>query len=191
MTEISFRLDETHLAALQRACRERGRLALAPLTTPRFSFFIACTVVPVLLVSALAELAVFPHLLGRGFGMEEYMLGFFVGLGGFFVINHWRDRTQVALMKLRPEGTVLGEQRVTLNSDGLTSTNALRNWHYRWTALQELTVHNSILALWVEPCVALVIPRNAFADPAAEQGFIDTARNRMMMSRLPRSSSSA
>jgi hypothetical protein len=47
-------------------------------------------------------------------------------------------------------------------------------------------VHETVVVLWLEPGMGVVVPRSAFANAAAEADFVDRVRALVVEAKLPR-----
>jgi len=115
-----------------------------------------------------------PRLTAEPVAVPELVLG--VVLGALAMLAVLRER---ARSMLRRDGPTLSERRLALSDAGVEIRSATFESLYRWSVIEEVGEYGSLVVLWVEPGTGVVVPRGAFADPAAERTFLDAVRGHM------------
>ncbi len=185
MTELTYTLDASHIAAYQKLASERA--SNSGLAEPRGIdatgiWFAAAFAVAVLLVAASLVL---PLLTGRPFSYLEFFLGLLIGFG-LVAGALWVQYTKVRRQAVRPDGPTLSEHRLRLGGDGLRTSSPYFENTCRWHAIEDATVYETVVVLWLEPGMGVVVPRSAFADQGQESEFVARVRALVAEAKLPR-----
>lgn len=189
MLELVYTFNPSHLKTYQRLASDRAaggrhkgswnvevaRLLLGTLATAA--------------VLAAADLSM-PLITGRPFAYPEFIIGLPAGIGMMIGAMWWRY-AQMWQRAFRPDGPTMSEHRLALAPDGVRTTSPHYDNLYRWSALEEVTVHDEVIVLWVEPAAGALVPRCAFSDSVAETQFLERVRARIAEAKLPRSGSFA
>ncbi|CAN1724702.1 putative YcxB family protein [Hyphomicrobium sp. 1Nfss2.1] len=175
MTEIKFRLEPAHLSAY-------GRLSSARLEATgahadgNWGVWLVGTFGAATLIAAAS--LVFPAVTGNPFAMAEFTAGLVAGVAIFFAIAWWRY-LRLSRRATRADGPTRAEHRLSLGEDGLRSSTCFAETLYRWSVFEDVTATEDVVVLWIEPGAGVLVPRNAFACPAAEAAFLEAVRRYM------------
>lgn len=185
MTELSYTLDASHIAAYQRLASERASNSGHDKTRAFDSAgeLLAAGVAVAVPLAALDLLL--PFATGRPFAYLEFLLGLLLGVG-LVTGGLWLRYRKVRRQAVRPGGPTLSEHRLKLAGDGLRTSSPFFENTCRWHAIEEATVHKTVVVLWLEPGMGVVVPRSAFADATAEADFVDRVRALVVEAKLPR-----
>lgn len=79
---------------------------------------------------------------------------------------------------VRENGPLTGLAHLTANDDGLTVRLPTVQQQYRWEAIETASHENDYIVLWLEPCLAELIPHRAFTSAEQRKEFFNyvTAR---------------
>jgi hypothetical protein len=91
----------------------------------------------------------------------------------------WSRQKRLSGKVVKSDGPTMSEHRVSVAEDGIRSSSRHIDHVYRWSAFEGLTVHDGVIVLWTEPGAGALVPRNAFANPAAEAAFLEAVRGQM------------
>jgi hypothetical protein len=189
MTELVYTFEPSHLWTYQKLASDRasgaGRAGSWDVEGLRFIVAAMATAA----VLALADL-VMPLITDRPFAYLEFLAGLLLGIGMMIGAMWWHYR-KMRRRAVRPDGPTLSEHRMSVTPEGLRTTSPLYENVYRWSALDEVTVHDDVIVLWVEPAAGALVPRSAFADRSAERQFVEGVRARIAEAKLPRAGSFA
>jgi hypothetical protein len=105
-------------------------------------------------------------------------------IGAFFLIflYRWLFRKSIIrqnLEKQQKAGTfdkVLGECRLSIAPDGFTFWARDTTTSVRWPGVHDIVVGKELAYFYTSPNVAYLLPRRAFADGAAFEAFVESAR---------------
>jgi hypothetical protein len=172
--EFAFRYEPEHLRLYQNLASHRVEAKNTDYVAEWWGWMLGYTLVAGAALAG-AYLA-FPELTGRPFALLEFFCGFVGGVAVVYAMS-WRRYRRLAGRAVRSDGPTMSEHRVFVTEDGLRSTSGLVDHVYRWGAFEGLTVHGGVIVLWTEPGAGALVPRSAFADPAAEKAFIDVVRS--------------
>ena len=185
MTELTYTLDASHIAAYQKFASERASnkgQSTASSFDSAGQLIAACVAVAIPLA---AFDLLLPFATGRSFATVEFFLGLIIGVilvtGGL-----WLRYRKMRRQFVRPGGPTLSEHCLKLGGDGLRTSSAFFENICRWRAIEEATVHETVVILWLEPGMGVVVPRSAFASAAAEADFLDRVRALAAEAKLPR-----
>ena len=106
----------------------------------------------------------------------EFFCGFVGGVAVVYAMS-WRRYRRLTGRAVKADGPTLAEHHVVVAEDGLRSTSRQVDHVYRWAAFEDVTVYGGVIVLWTEPGAGALVPRSAFADPAAEAAFVDAVRS--------------
>lgn len=162
MTELTYRLEPKHLATYRRLAWDQALYTRDG--ADNWAWWLYGLPFTAALALAACDQA-FPLVTGRPFAYAEFFGGFVLGYLTFYALAQLRYRRYVHLTTEPP--------------DGLQLASKLANALYRWPCFIGLQVHDDIIVLWMEVGAGLVVPRSAFADPAAEQAFVDAVMSRI------------
>jgi hypothetical protein len=182
--ELTYRFEPEHLHLYRRFASDRG---IGGPATGRegedsFGLFLICALV---LAAFLAGAdVIFPGVTGRPFAFIEFVAGLLSGVAIALAVLWWRYR-RFARAALRPDGPTLAEHRLSVSADGLRTTSRFVEGLYRWSAVEDMTVRDGIIVLWIEPSAGVLVPRGAFASPAAEADFLEAVRGYMATTATP------
>jgi hypothetical protein len=172
--EFAFRYEPEHLRLYQRLASHRVEAKNTDYVAAWWGWMLGYTFVA---GAALAcAYLVFPALTGRPFALLEFFCGFVGGVGVVYAMS-WRRYRRLSGKAVRPDGPTLAEHHVVVAEDGLRSTSRQVDHVYRWAAFEDVTVYGGVIVLWTEPGAGALVPRSAFADPAAETAFVDAVRS--------------
>ena len=174
--EITYRYEPQHLKAYQRLASHRVGAQNTDYIAAWWGWMLVYTLVAGAVLAA-ADLA-FPELTGRPFAVLEFVCGFVAGVVTVYALS-WRRYKRLSSKMVKADGPTMAEHRVSLDEEGIRSTSRFIDHVYRWAAFEGLTVHDGIIALWTEPGDGAMVPRSAFADPAAEAAFLEAVRGHM------------
>ena len=174
--EITYRNEPQHLKAYQRLASHRVGAQNTDYVAAWWGWMLVYALVAGAVLAA-ADLA-FPELTGRPFALLEFTCGFIGGVMCIYALS-WRRYRRLSSAMVKADGPTMSEQRITVAADGIRSTSRFIDHLYRWGAFEELTVYDGIIALWTEPGDGAMVPRSAFADPAAEAAFLEAVRGHM------------
>ncbi len=76
----------------------------------------------------------------------------------------------------RSQPSLHGDRRVSLAADEVQARGDAYDVKVRWSNIRRVSQSWGLILLWSGPNGAIVIPRSAFADPAAADAFIDQAK---------------
>ena len=170
-----------HYAELTAACQTKvviGRrgwdyaaVYLVPLIVLGFAFAIW------------ADHAAVPPAGTAGFGPSHIaLIALSTGLLGALLITHvssrWQDDdfNRTALLD---DGSVLGPRRVTLDTNGIALEGSYGFTHLKWPAIGRMTEAENTYLLWTDPMVAIMVPKDAFADAAQRAAFVAFVNERL------------
>jgi hypothetical protein len=176
MIELTFRYEPEHLKTYQRLASHRVEAKNTDYVAEwwRWMLLYALFAGAVLACAYLA----FPELTGSPFALLEFFCGFVGGVAVSFAIT-WRRYKRLSRKVVKSDGPTMSEHRVSVAEDGISSSSRLVDHVYRWSAFEGLTVRDGVIVLWTEPAAGALVPRNAFADPAAEAAFLEAVRGHM------------
>jgi YcxB-like protein len=80
---------------------------------------------------------------------------------------------------VRPDGHVLGQRHVRLTDAAVETWGQHDQARYSWSAFEGVSASPKLVALWLEPAVAIFIPREAFATSADVEAFVAFAQARI------------
>lgn len=185
MTELTYTLEASHIAAYQRLASERASNSRGaePRGFDAAGIWLAAAIA-VAVVVVMAGLLL-PLLTGRSFSYLEFFLGLFIGFG-VIAAALWVQYTTVRRQAVRPDGPTLSEHRLRLAGDGLRTSSQFFENTCRWHAIEDATVHETVVVLWLEPGMGVVVPRSAFADQGQESDFVARVRALVAEAKLPR-----
>jgi hypothetical protein len=185
MTELSYTLNVSHIAAYQRLASERASNSGhgAARGFDNAGELLAAGVVVAVPLAAVALLL--PLATGRSFAYVEFLFGLLLGIG-LVTGGLWFRYRKVHRQAVRPGGPTLSEHHLKLGGDGLRTSSPFFENICRWHAIEEATVHETVVVLWLEPGMGVVVPRSAFANTAAEADFVDRVRALVVEAKLPR-----
>jgi hypothetical protein len=178
--EITFRYDPEHLKTYQRLASHRVEAKNTDYVAEWWRWMLLYTLLAGA-VLACAYLA-FPELTGRSFALLEFACGF-VGGVAFSSAMTWRRYKRLSGKVVKSDGPTMSEHHVSVVEDGIKSSSRFVDHVYRWSAFEGVTVHDGVIVLWTDPGAGALVPRSAFADPAAEKAFIDAVRSHMAEAR--------
>jgi hypothetical protein len=115
----------------------------------------------------------------RAFGPA--FIAYVWGIASFWLAE-WNARRQ--LRALWPEsGWMLGERRLTLDDDGITSEvtgdSGITTGQYSWSVVRDVTEQAGLTLLWLSGAEAVIVPARAWADEAARRDFVTLVRERI------------
>lgn len=187
MTEIEYQLEPKDLAAYQFATRDRLRGA-------RSNSLLDNEIVRAVLIMVLAGGAMVGvealgrFYLGRPLELFDYVAGVLFGAALMLALvwlHYFDQRRRLA----RPDGPVLGKSTLRLMREGVLITQKHVEVRYGWPVFLGITEARDLLLMWIEPGVAIAIPRSAFGSDREIADFISEAGARMAEAGLPRSGS--
>jgi hypothetical protein len=80
----------------------------------------------------------------------------------------------------------VGQHHLTLAGDGITDRSSYGESKTAWGDVEQVAVTRDHVFLYTSATAAHVVPRRAFADPAALKQFVATAREYMQATRESR-----
>jgi hypothetical protein len=80
---------------------------------------------------------------------------------------------------IRDDGHVLGRRHIRLTHEGVETWGRTDQARYTWAAFEDVSIFRSLVVLWLEPSVALMVPRSVFTTPDAETEFVTFAAARV------------
>lgn len=174
MSEVVYTFTPDHLKIYQRLTSDRasGQGHAGSWDKEFLRFMLAALATAAIL--AVADLGV-PLITGRPFAYAEFLLGLVAGFAMMLGAMWWRYG-QMRKRAVRPDGPTMSEHRMSLTPEGVRVASRLHDVHYRWLAIDDLTIHDEVIVLWVEPAAGALIPRSAFPDRAAEERFVASVR---------------
>jgi hypothetical protein len=80
---------------------------------------------------------------------------------------------------LREGGSYLGARRYALDEEGIMAEGAHGHALTRWSAMLEMTEAANTYLLWTDPGVAVMVPKEAFADEGTRERFTALVADRI------------
>jgi hypothetical protein len=80
---------------------------------------------------------------------------------------------------VRPDGHVLGQRHVRLTDTAVEAWGQHDQARYGWSAFEGVSQTPKLVTLWLEPAVAIFIPREAFGTAADVEAFVAFAQARI------------
>ena len=168
MIELTYRLDPQHLVIYRKLAWYHAMRSGEDAGAAWGRYFLLSFIVAAVLAAADVS---FPAITGRPFTYPEFLSGFAVGYLVLFASMSWQYRRYTRAVT-KVDGPTTSEHRIRVTEEGLGSKTAFAEGIYRWPAFTEVTVSAGVIVLWMEPGAGLLVPRSAFADPAAETAFL-------------------
>jgi hypothetical protein len=72
---------------------------------------------------------------------------------------------------LKNPGIILGKHQIQLNHEGMSFYGDHVQTTYSWNLVEGVSSHKSILVVWLEPAVGVIVPKTAFQTAADELSF--------------------
>lgn len=187
MTEIEYQLEPKDLAAYQFATRDRLRGARSKSLLD--NEIVRAVIIMVLGGGAMIGVeALARWYLGRPLELFDYAVGVLFGAAlmlALIWLHYFDQRRRLA----RPDGPVLGKSTLRLMREGVLITQKHVEVRYGWPVFLGITEARDLLLMWIEPGVAIAIPRRAFGSDKVLADFVSEADARMAEAGLPRSGS--
>lgn len=95
-----------------------------------------------------------------------------------YALNTWRLRA-LSTKAIKSSGTSIGDRELIADQSGVSLRGPICQSTTQWAAFDEITTQARTLVLWTEPADGVIIPRSAFATPAAEKKFVDFVKARI------------
>jgi YcxB-like protein len=111
----------------------------------------------------------------EAFALLEFACGFVGGVAVSFAMM-WSRYKRLSGKVVKSDGPTMSEHHVNVAEDGIRSSSSHIDHVYRWSAFEGVTVHDGVIVLWTEPGAGALVPRSAFANPAAEAAFLEAVR---------------
>jgi hypothetical protein len=175
MIEVTYRLEPEHLHLYRKLATDRtaGRGGGAEDT---WGLYLLCTLAVAAFLAS-ADL-VYPGLTGQPFAFAEFFTGLLAGIAVFLALM-WPRYSRLSRAAVRPDGPTLAQHRLSVTPDGLRATSRFVDGQYKWFAFEDVTIADGVIVLWIEPGAGVLVPRSAFASPAAETAFLEAVRGFM------------
>ncbi len=94
----------------------------------------------------------------------------------FFMVVFPLVMTLISWATVARQPAVRGERQVSLAADEVQARGDAYDVKVRWNNIRQVSQTWGLILLWSGPSGAIVVPRTAFADPAAADAFLDQAR---------------
>ena len=93
-------------------------------------------------------------------------------------VRHWQTQRAVhKAFKDTGPGETVGRQRLTLSAEALVVKTQVADMTVPWSDIEDISADDTHAFVYTRADQALVIPRRAFSDPAAFEGFLETMQD--------------
>lgn len=188
-TTISYKLTPQHLAEGIAAANERiyGKLIASRRWYWDASRGLLLAFVALILLFAIIMAA--EHFIGRSLDLPAVLIGLAYGTSFILLQSFWAAYVRRRYSPYSLKGPTLAQHTASFDDDKLVIAGSNFLYQYEWSNFEEVTLGASVLLLWTEPGVVIVMPRAAIGDAAVEAKLVEDIRSNI--ARASRASSVA
>lgn len=179
MTSIAYKLTPQHLAEGIAAANER---IFGKFIASRLWYWDALRGVLLAFVALLLLLVIMlaaEHFVGRPLDMPAMLIGLAYGTSFIVLQGVWASYMRRGYSPYSPDGPTFAPLTARFEDEQLVITGPSFLYQYEWSSFEEVTLGASVLLLWTEPGVVIVMPRAAIGDAAAEAALVESIRGKI------------
>lgn len=179
MTSIAYKLTPQHLAEGIAAANERifGRLAGS-----RRWYWDALRGLLIAIVALFVLFGVMltaEHFLDRPLDVAAILIGLAYGTSFILLQSLWASLLRRRHSPYSPDGPTFAPLTARFEDEQLVITGPNFMYQYEWSSIDEVSLGASVLLLWTEPGVVIVMPRAAVGDAEAEAALVESIKEKI------------
>lgn len=179
MTSIAYKLTPQHLAEGIAAANERifGRLIVS--RRWYWDALRGLLLAFVALLSLFVIMLTAEYFMGRPIDMPAMLIGLAYGTSFILLQGLWASFMRRRYSPYSPDGPTFAPLTAQFDDEQLVITGPSFMYQYEWSSFEEVTLGASVLLLWTEPGVVIIMPRAALGDAAAEAALVESIKGKI------------